>query len=91
MQMQNIANIAVFESLLIVAIAEECESHAACADGGLDSIGNVSGIRERIHVFHALAAVFRMSFKVIIGAACNAQSSPQPNGKRYSISVVPLE
>ena len=72
MQMQNVANIAVFESLLIVAIAEECESHATCADGGFDTIRNVSGIRERIHVFHALAAVFRMSFKVIIGAACNA-------------------
>ena len=72
MEVHDDASVAALQLLLFVSFAQEGQRRAVRAEGRLDDIRNHLLTRGRVQVFHALAAVFRMSFKVIIGAACNA-------------------
>ena len=82
MQMKHIADIAVFERFFVVSIAEESKHHAVCANGRFDAVGDILGISERIHVFHALAAVLSMCLEIEIGTACNAPELSPAEGEQ---------
>ena len=91
MQVKNRADVAFADFFFIVSVAKECEERTFNAERRLDNIRNVSFVFVRIKVRKILARRVLMLSEIVVCSVRNTQSSPQPNGKRNSKSVVAFE
>ena len=77
MQMQHVAHVAVFKSLLVICVAQEGQHHAVCSEGRLYAVRNELFVGEGVHVFHGLAGMVLMGLQVVICTApCSCRSAP---------------
>ena len=91
MEVHHHAGILFAHFLLVIGLAQKRQGHTVRAQGGLHHIRDIPGIVGGVEIFQAFSRVVLVLLQVVVSPVAMPQSSPQPKGKRYSISVVALE